>query len=270
MKKIFLTAFVFITSIFGGFVYHINLKQDELIFRSVKLEKEHVFELKHPYEEIYLKNNDQSEIHSLWFKNEKPKGVVLFFHGRGKNLNFWSFRAYPFIERGYDVFIIDYRGFGKSSKGFKESWFLEDGDTAYNFLKAKYPENKIFVYGHSMGTSIATWVASQHDPNKLILEAPFYSMIDAACYLKPYIPEFLVRMILKYHLRTDLWIEKVKVPITIFHGVPDKIIPYKQSLMLYEKIKHRENTEIVILSDAGHADIHENPVYIKKLNELMP
>ena len=121
-----------------------------------------------------------------------------------------------------------------------------------------------------MGTSIATWVASTHNPQILILEAPFYTMIEAASFTKPFIPEFVIRWILKYHLRTDKWISNVKAPIYIFHGIPDKIIPYEQSQKLYGKIKHKKETEMITLPEAGHGDIYQDPLYIEKLDKLLP
>ncbi len=270
MKKLFLTLILIFSCAVIGLTYHIYSNQDELIFRSHSLDKEHLFELDHPYEEIFLPTLENTHINGLWFHTENSKGVVLFFHGRGKNLNFWAHRAYPFINRGYDVLIIDYRGFGKSAKGFDESWILEDGETAYHFLLSHYQEKEIIIYGHSMGTSIATWVASTHNPLMLILEAPFYSMIEAASYTKPLIPEFLIRWMLKYHFRTDRWIGKVKAPIYIFHGIPDNVIPYNQSQKLYGEIKHDKKNEMIILPNAGHGDVYQDPLYIEKLDELLP
>jgi alpha-beta hydrolase superfamily lysophospholipase len=270
IKKVFLALLITLSMLTFGFIFHHQTEQDQMIFKSSPLDKEHIFEVDHPFEEVYLPTIDNNHIHGLWFHENNTKGVVLFFHGRGKNLQFWAHRAYPFIKKGYDVFIIDYRGFGKSSKGFKESWLLEDGEIAYRFLLSHYNENQINVYGHSMGTSIATWVASNHSPRMLVLEAPFFNMIEAAAFTKPFIPEFLIRLILKYHLRTDAWIKKVDAPIYIFHGTSDKVVPYEHSKKLYEKIKENKKNEFITLPKAGHGDIHHDPIYIEKLDELLP
>ena len=269
MKKVFLTFGLLLFLLFGIIVYHNYSLQDQMIFKSVPLEKDHVFELEHPYEEVYLETLEKTQVHGLWFQSPDSKGVILYFHGRGKNLNSWAHRAYPFVKRGYDVFIIDYRGFGKSSCGFKESWLLEDGETAYHFLLEHYPEDKITVYGHSMGTSIATWVASTHNPHMLILEAPFFSLVTVAAYTKPFIPEFVLEWILKYHLRTDKWIQHVKAPVYIFHGVPDNIVPYEQGHRLFGKIKDNKKNEMITLPNAGHGDIPYDPIYIEKLDSIL-
>ena len=253
----------------GGLIYQNYSTQDEVIFKSHSLDQAHTFQLEHPFEEVYLTTPENTQINALWFKQNHPKGVILYFHGRSRNLNHWSERAYPFIEKGYDVLMIDYRGFGKSSAGFKESWFLEDGETAYTFLLNHYPEKNIIVYGHSMGTSIATWVASINHPKMLILEAPFYNMIEAASYAKPFIPEFIIRWILKYHLRTDQWIANVTCPIYIFHGVPDDIVPCSHSQKLFDKIRNSNQNEMITLPNAGHSNIPSDPQYQKKLDSLL-
>lgn len=270
MKKFFLIVTILILGGVSGFIYHNYSMQDQIIFRSTPLKRDFVYELDYPYEEVFLPTSENGEINALWFHQEHSKGVVLFFHGRGKNLSLCSSRAYPFIKRGYDVLIIDYRGFGKSSKGYKEAWLLEDGEIAYHFLLNHYSQKEIIVYGHSMGTSIATWVASTHSPRMLVLEAPFYSMLDAASYTKPLIPEFIIKWILKYPLRTDQWIEQVKSPVYIFHGVPDTIVPLEQSQKLYAKIKHKKSTQMIILPNATHSNIHHDPIYIGKLDEILP
>ncbi len=270
MKKLFLIFSFLALSFTGSFVYHIYTTQDAVIFKSIPLEKGYVYEWDHPFQELYLETLEHTEINALWFQTKNPKGVVLFFHGRGKNLAVYGKRATPFIEKGYDVFIIDYRGFGKSSNGFKENWILEDGDTAYHFLLQHYKENEIIVYGHSLGTSIATWVASHHNPRMLILEAPFYNMISVASHTKPLIPEWLIQWVLRYHLHTDQWINKVQAPIYIFHGIPDTVIPYEHSQKLFAKIKHHSKNELLILPEAGHNNIHHDPLYQEKLEELLP
>jgi len=267
MKRFFFITLIVITVGIGAFLHHAYRTQDQVIFRSQPLDKSFTYHWDHPFQEVFLETLEGTEINGLWFQTPNPKGVVLFFHGRGRNLNTYGNRAAPFIERGYDVFIIDYRGFGKSSRGFKEEWFLEDGDTAYHFLMKYYAEKDIIVYGHSMGTSIATWVAANHNPRLLILEAPFYSMLAAAHYTKPILPRWVVSLILKYHLRTDQWIRNVKAPVYIFHGSLDKVVPFEHSTML---LGIKPNAEFIALPDASHNDIHLDPIYHDKIQQLLP
>lgn len=242
--------------------------QEKLIFKAKRLPHNHVYSWKHPHEELFLPIKQGGALNALYFKKGKSKGVVLFFHGQGSNLNTCGHRADHFLEKDYDFFVIDYRGFGKSSNGFREDWFLEDGQTAYNYLKTIYKESEITVYGQSLGTSIATYVASKNHPKRLVLEAPFYSMLAAAAYTKPYLPTWLIRFILKYPLETNVWIKHVPCPIYIFHGTHDEIIPYVHSQKLYNEIKDLKQIEFITLPDCGHNAMHHHPVYKQHFSRI--
>jgi len=270
MKKFILSFF---TALFIGFcaiVYYYYENQDRFIFRSLPLSKEHEFTWNKPFEEVYLPVSEEGQIHGIHFKQENPKGVVLFLHGNSKNLDFHGKRFDLFSNLGYDFFAIDYRGFGKSSPGFKETWFLEDGTAAYEFLKKQYPEDQIHIFGHSLGTSAATYVASKNNPATLVLEAPFYSMIAAAVHTKPILPEWVVSMILKYPLRTDIWIEDVSSPIYIFHGTNDVIVPFSQGKQLYDKIKDSKDASFFVLDNHGHEYLQNHENYQSNIKKILP
>jgi|JI9StandDraft_1071089.scaffolds.fasta_scaffold20755_3 fermentation-respiration switch protein FrsA (DUF1100 family) len=243
--------------------------QEKIIFRAETLPKEFSYAWELPHEEVFLKTESGGTINGLHFKKPRAKGVVLFFHGRGKNLSFWGKRAEMFLDQGYSFFVIDYRGFGKSSPGFKEKWLLEDGHTAYDYLKTIYKESEITVYGQSLGTSVATYVASIHSPKRLILEAPFYSMFAVASYTKPYLPEWILRLILKYPLETNLWIKNVNAPIYIFHGTNDLTIPFSHAARLYDEIKDSKAVEFIVLQDWGHDHIPQHPIYSSRIARIL-
>ncbi len=269
MRKLFLGILIGVVLLFSGAIGYNYYKQDEFIFKSISLDREHQFSFASPFEEVFIPVNG-GEVHGIYFKREAPKGVVLFLHGRGKNLSTWGKRSDFFLERGYNVLLIDYRGFGKSSPGFKESWLLEDSLAAYDYLAKEVSEEKITVYGNSLGTAMAAWVAAHRNPNKLILEAPYYSLVAAAAYTKPFLPFWVVRAILKYPLQTHKWIGKVKAPIYIFHGKHDKVVPFIQSKLLYEKAS-RDNprVEFIPLENWGHAQIEKHDQYQARIAEIL-
>jgi pimeloyl-ACP methyl ester carboxylesterase len=270
MKK-FITALL--TALFIGFcgvIYYYYENQDRYIFRSLPLSKEHQFTWEAPFEEVYLPVSHSGQIHGVYFKQKNSKGVVLFLHGNSRNLDFHGKRFVFFAELGYDFFAIDYRGFGKSSPGFKEEWFFEDSMAAYAFLKEHYPEEKIHVFGHSLGTSAATYVAAHNHPANLVLEAPFYSMIAAAIHTKPFLPEWVVSLILKYPLRTDIWIERVSCPIYIFHGTHDVVVPLAQGERLYNKVKDSKDATLFILNDHGHEHLQKHEAYQTNIKKILP
>lgn len=269
LKKLSLGLLVIIIGIMTFVVCLNYAKQDEYIYRSKPLARDYAFEWKEPFEEIFLPVGSSSEINALHFHTQEPKGVVLFLHGQGKNLKYWGKRAPFFLRKGYDVMIIDYRGFGKSSREFKQEFLLEDANTAYRYLLDRFPEEQIVVYGQSLGTSIATHVTSQHKPKMLILEAPYYNMVMAASHLKPFLPIWLIELILKYPLKTNEWIQSVNVPIHIIHGNVDDMIPFAQAQKLYDEIKAHKKATFTTLFNWGHHDIDDNHQYQAKMAEIL-
>lgn len=162
-------------------------------------------------------------LHGLWFRTTDPQGVILYFHGNGGSLRSWGAVAPDFVIRGYDVVMVDYRGYGQSTGSISsEAQLLADAEVIYAWVRARYPEHQIVLYGSSLGTSLASWLAAHHRPRLLILESPLYSVEAIARRQFPWVPGFL----LKYPLRSHTWIGLVQCPVVIFHGTHDPVIPY--------------------------------------------
>ncbi|MCK4934880.1 MAG: dienelactone hydrolase family protein, partial [Simkaniaceae bacterium] len=123
--------------------------------------------------------------------------------------------------------------------------------------------------GRSLGTGIATYVASEYHPKMLILEAPYYSILELASSELRWIPGFIVKSLLKYHFRTDLWIQKVKAPIFLFHGTHDQTIPFQSSKRLEKLATSSKNLQLTALSKATHDRTYEHPSYMQKLNHIL-
>lgn len=110
--------------------------QESFIFYPLKINKETKFTYKEKFKEINLETNDGITINNLYFETEKPKGVVYFLHGNAGNLSTWGNVASVYLELGYNVFITDYRGFGKSEGNISnEKQLFEDAQLGYDFLK---------------------------------------------------------------------------------------------------------------------------------------
>lgn len=155
------------------------LVQERIIFQSKKLDKNFSYTFAKKFEEVNLKAKDNSTINALHFKVENPKGVLLYFHGNKGSLKRWGDMVSPYTDYNYDVFVMDYRGYGKSNGKRSENVMYSDAQVAYDHLKNAFKESDIVVYGRSMGATFATFVSSQNKPKQLILEAPFYSLVDA-------------------------------------------------------------------------------------------
>ena len=239
--------------------------QEKFIFRNGhRLRKNFSFHFSNPFDEVFLTTIDQQEINAVHLRLPAPKGVVLFFHGNKGNLTKWGERVNYFLADKYEVFVIDYRGYGKSTGDFNEDRMYEDALLAYSHLKKSFSEDKIVVYGFSLGGTFATKVAALNSPKELILEAPFYNLKKAVRFVFPFAPTFL----LKFKFNTNNAIPLVSSPITIFHGTLDKTTSCEDAKALLRLNTSLKNEFIPIL-EGTHHNISAFPRYKQKLTTLL-
>ncbi|MFB6305666.1 MAG: alpha/beta hydrolase, partial [Flavobacteriales bacterium] len=231
-------TFNFILLIIGGLVIlygliflFLYLFQEKLIFHPKKLPDDFKFHFDNDFEEKNYYPEEGVKINSLHFftRVSNKKGIILYLHGNSGSNQQWGMVAENYLKRGYDLFTMDYRGFGKSRGKLSENALFMDAHYIYNYLKYQYRENEIIVYGVSLGTGIASYISSINSPKMLILETPYYSLMDLAEHYYPFLPHSLI---LNYPLRTAKYLKNVKCPLYIFHGDQDKIVYYKSSLKL--------------------------------------
>lgn len=215
------------------------------------LSQEHVFKMKNTFKEVNLKASDGAQLNGLHFKKKQPKGIILYFHGNAGDLQGWGQLSEYFVEIGYDVIIMDYRGYGKSTGERSQELLYEDAQLWYDYAKQLYPESDITVYGRSLGTTFATYISSINRPKKLILESPFYSIEDVAKSRFSILP---IKCLLDYKFPTYQYIEKVSCPITIYHGTSDTVISYEQGKKLYDGF-NSASKKLITIPDGGHNDL---------------
>jgi pimeloyl-ACP methyl ester carboxylesterase len=238
--------------------------QEKLIFFPQKLEKGYKFNFDQKFEEINIKTKDKKLLNGILFKADSSRGLIFYLHGNAGSLNSWGGVAKTYTDLNYDVFILDYRGYGKSEGSIEgQGQLFQDIQTVYDELKHKYSEDKIIVLGYSIGTGLAAKVASVNNPRLLILQAPYYSLTDMMRHTYPIIPTF----VLKYKLETDTYIRDCKMPIVIFHGDQDEVIYYGSSLKLKEAFK-REDTLITLIGQ-GHNEMTENQDYKIEIKKIL-
>lgn len=259
--------------------------QEKLIFFPQKLEKNYVFNFEKLHQEITIPTKDNINLHGVLFhaKNletsniKKDKKLVFYLHGNVGQAQFWGSLADVYTDLGYDLFILDYRGYGKSEgKIYSQEQFFDDVQTAYDFVRKdkEYKEENIIIVGYSVGTASAAMLASQNNPKALVLQAPYFSLTDMTKRRFPFVPTFL----LKYEFNTAEFLAKNKVPTHVFHGTNDRVIPYQSLLMIKEYLednneddwKGKINTiDFITLPNQGHANIHSNPIFLKKLKMIL-
>ncbi len=237
--------------------------QEKLLFYPTKLSKDYTFKFVNQFEEVNLKVDDSITLNALLFKATIRKGVVLFLHGNGGAIHSWGEGANLYTDNGYDALYLDYRGYGKSDgKIISESQLIGDAQVAYDYLKQHYAEDKIIISGTSIGTGIASQIAANNNPYKLILTSPYYSLVSLVKEKIKIIPSFVV----KYQLRTSNFMKQTKCPIIIFHGDSDQVIPYHHSLKLKENFPQ---IDLHILKNYGHNDLTQSEGYIKDMLKIL-
>jgi hypothetical protein len=239
--------------------------QEKMIFMPESLPQDYSYSFPGNFEEINLKTDDGAVLNALHFKVENPKGVVLYFYGNAGELSRWGIIVQNFVEMNYDVLVMDYRTYGKSTGKLSQKALYSDAQLFYNLLKKSYSEDEIVVYGRSLGTTFATYIAAKNLPNQLILESPFYSLDEVARHRFPIYP---ISWFLKFHFPTYQYFKEVQCPITIFHGTDDFVVSYKNSEEL-SKIKTKEKLNFISIPRGTHHNLGSYKIYIKTLDSIL-
>jgi len=239
--------------------------QEKMIFHPHPLPADYTFHYKGNFKEVKVRAFDGKLLSGLLFKADSSKGLVFYLHGNAGALDTWGDIADIYTSLGYDIFMLDYRGFGKSEGTITgEVQLYEDVQAAYDVMKRDYPENNIVVEGYSIGTGPAAMLAGMNRPKLLILQAPYYSLTDVAEHLYPTItPRFLNR----YKFPTYLYVQHTHAPVVIFHGDSDETIYYGSSVKLKEHFKYGDT--LITLKGAPHGQLNQNEHYQEVLKVIL-
>jgi len=260
-----LSILLIIFAIYVGISILLYFLQERLLFKPEKLPKDFKYFYENQVTEEYnLETRDGAIINGLHFKTENPRGVVFYLKGNSKNIKGWGKYAVDFTRNGFDVIMVDYRGFGKSTGHRSNKKIKHDMQFVYNKIKEKVDEKYIILYGRSLGSGFAAKLASMNNPSKLILDAPYYSLTKVTARYAPFLP---FSLIMKYPLPTYKWLKYVQCPIHIIHGTNDKLIPYKTSIKL-SKIKPKL-TKLYTVIGGGHKNLNNFESYHKMLSEIL-
>lgn len=231
--------------------------QTKLIFHPGKLSRDFKFKLGPEDDEVFLKTSDGEEINGLFYHGTRTE-VILYFHGNAGDLSGWHFAAEDFVVHGYNVLIIDYRGYGKSSGTISENGFYLDAEAAYNYLLniKGFVSQDIIIYGRSIGSGVAVDLASKHRTKGLVLESPYSSLTKLA---NEKLPFFYPSLYLRYSFNNNQKIKLVKSPVILIHGEQDSLIPSSHSKNLFKEIT--SGKKMILIKDGSHNDLNSYPEY---------
>jgi predicted alpha/beta-fold hydrolase len=254
-KNFIMILFIVPIFIFLGLYFF----QEKLIFKPTKLAENYKFHFDEKFEEINILVDKKVILNGVLFRSEAKKGIVLSFHGNKGDLSQIGKRSSLFTENGYDVLYMNYRGYGKSSGTIKsESQLLKDAQIVYDSLKKEYKESQIILFGISIGSGVATYLAANNTPHSLILTATYSSFKKVLKEKLPFVPGF----IWKYELNTNKRLQKVNCPVSIFHGKEDPIFPFEHAQALK---KSHPRIHLIGFEKYGHTDFLESNIFKKRI-----
>ena len=251
--------------LFSILLFMISVLQEKLIFLPTKLDPKFEFQFQSPFEEVNITTSDGAQLNALHFKHPNSDKLILYFHGNAGDLSCWGLIAEELMPDGYSVLSRDIRAYGKGTGALSEMALRGAARLFYNWARNFYKSEDIVVYGRSLGGNLATYVASQNQVQQLVLETPFFNLLDVAKTRFPFLP---VKSLLRYKMRSDEFIQKVDAPITIFHGTADGIVAYDSGRKLFDIIPH-DNKTFYTITDGGHNNLSDFSSYWNGLQSTL-
>jgi fermentation-respiration switch protein FrsA (DUF1100 family) len=246
--------------VYGGFVTLLYLAQRSLQYFPERRRTMPAAVGLPEAEEVTLDTADGERV-IVW--HVPPRGeapVFLYFHGNGGSLRWRDERFRALISDGSGLVAPSYRGYGGSSGRPTEKGLTEDAATAYAFAVARYPAQRIVLWGESLGSALAIALGAEKPVGCLVLEAPFTSAVDVGARHYWFVP---VRLFMKDQFRSDLRASKVTVPVLVVHGENDFVVPISLGRRLYGLIQAPKRFASV--AGAGHNDLGARAVAAAKL-----
>ena len=188
------------------------------------------------FKSVYFETADGVKLSGWFIPSDHTSGVVLFCHGNAGNISHRLKSIQVFHRLGLDVFIFDYRGYGRSEGKPTEQGTYQDAEAAWRYLteERQVNANEVIVFGRSLGGAVASWLAQGHTPGVLILESTFTSLGDVAATLYPYLP---AKLLLRFEYHTAEYLSRADCPVLIVHSRDDEIMPFSHGLKLYQVSK---------------------------------
>jgi pimeloyl-ACP methyl ester carboxylesterase len=246
---------------YGGVAGFFYVGQEKLIFSPTPLPADTRFALADTTEvSVPVEGGSLSALH---FKQPNAKGVIFFLHGNGGNLSSWLVSTDFYRSTNFDVFIIDYRGYGKSGGTItSEAQLHADVLAAWNWIAPQYEGKKRVIFGRSLGTTLAAKLSTEVASDLTILVSPFYNLNAMREAHYAWLPASLMR----YTFTTNEWLPNEKSPVMILHGDQDTLIDFSQAARLKALVPAIELVKIV---GGTHTNLHNLASYVDALSERL-
>jgi uncharacterized protein len=263
MLSIFLHILLSVVLIYCGICVVYFFLQEKFIFVPTIPGEPFEAKITGESEEYFIETPNGGKIHAMLIRNKNPMGLVFYLHGNTGSLKRWQFMAEEISDYGYDVFTIDYRGYGKSKGKKSEAIMHRDVEHCYDFIVSKYSNSNIVIYGRSLGCAFATRLATRRSSSKIVLETPFLNMIKTGKYYLPFLP---VKYLLRYRFRSDIYIQFIDKPILVLHGTKDIVVPHSHAIELFRTGEsHQREIKMVTIVGGKHSNLNSFPLFRERL-----
>ncbi len=233
-------------------------RQEWLIFRPHTLPADWVFDKGPDVHERWIPVPG-GRLNALHLKLPRPDGVVFFLHGNGGSLEGWFVNLDLYRRANLDLFMIDYRGYGKSPCCItSEAQLHADVRAAWQAVAPAYEGGARVFFGRSLGTGLAAVLAAEVQPELTILASPYLGMAALADEHYPWVPQ----AVLRYPLATAEALPKVTTPVLLLHGTEDRLIDVSHSRRLQARVP---TARLVEIEGAGHNDLQRFERYREAL-----
>ncbi|MFN3840787.1 MAG: alpha/beta hydrolase [Cyclobacteriaceae bacterium] len=246
-------------------VLMITVFQDALIFQAEKLDPTYAYSFELPFQEISISTDDGETLNALLFSPaDTSRGLILYFHGNAGSLQRWGNIASGLTAHGYQVLVFDYRGYGKSTGKPSEEGLYRDAEAIWEWATTHMPHQKQILFGRSLGSAVAAYLAARVNPDLLVLETPFDNLRGA---VNPVFRPLVNIFPLRYTFPTIDRVEQASCKKLIFHGTDDPVVSLNSALRLKNALRPAD--EFVILEGGTHDNLSEFVLYRQKLSEAL-
>lgn len=209
------------------------------------------------FSDLFIPSKDGLNI-QLWHKTAQSGfPTIIYFHGNAANLGNRAPSYQSFVDKGFGVLALSYRGFGKSEGSPSEEGIYHDARATIAYAKNELglKIDRLVYYGESLGSGVAIQMATEHSPGALILEAPYTSVAGRAAEIYFYVP---VGLLIKDRFDSIGKIAQVHTPLLILHGEKDITIPISHGKALLDKANTPKKAEF--FPDRGHNDFDRDVI----------
>ncbi len=248
------------------FLVYVRFLENSSVFFPTRVIQATPHQIGLVYEDIFFKTSDHLTLHGWMVTHPKARGTLLFLHGNAGNISDRLEKISLFHEFDLNVFIFDYRGYGKSEGKPSEGGLYRDTSAAYDLLTKReqvFPE-KIIAYGASLGGVLAIDLASQKPLAGLILDSTFSTAADMAKSMFPGIPVFVLRT----KMDSLKKVKHVVVPKLFIHSPEDEVVPIQLGKKLFAAAGNpKEFLEISGTHNEGYRN--SQPLFAEKIKSFI-